>query len=74
MTDHEVALIVRDARSSGFVQAEDDFFPYIRSRGVTVEDYTRYERGRTVRWCVFCVVVAVAVSAWSIYVTWRAGR
>ena len=61
MTNREVALIIRDARSSGWVQSEADFVPYILSRGVTLFEYERYVMGRKMRWIAIWVTLAMAV-------------
>ena len=61
MTNREVALIVRDARSSGYVRSEADFVPYVLSRGVTPEEFQRYQWRKTARCLVICVAALAAI-------------
>lgn len=73
MTNREVALIIQDARSSGWVQSEADFVPYILSRGVTLGEYERYEMGRTMRWVAVCVTLAMVAILIEVILAGRAG-
>lgn len=73
MTNREVALIVRDARSSGWVKSEDDFVPYILRRGVTLEEYRRYAWRKTAWWCVLCGLAMAAIWVATEILTGRAG-
>lgn len=73
MSDDEVARIVRDGEASEFVRSEIGLAAYLGLCGVTLEEYDRYARRRTIRWVAGCAVVALAFAAWVVFVTWRAG-
>lgn len=74
MTPKDVANIVRDAKSNGFVRSESEFVPYLLRRGITLSEYEAYEIRRTRRHVMVVAAVSMVVCVAMIYLVFRAGR
>lgn len=74
MTSKDVANIVRDARSNGFVRSESDFVPYLLRRGITLSEIEAYEIRRTRRHVAIVAAISMVACAVMIYLALRTGQ